>query len=79
MNFTMEGDVVPGPPVNCLTLTLPDDVIAQDLEKGLVSDEPVVLVHRRGVEVIVDVECLREDDVSVVTDRLVDQLDRLQP
>jgi seryl-tRNA(Sec) selenium transferase len=79
MSFTMEGDVVAGPPVNCLTLSLPDDTTAQEFEKGLTSEEPTVLVHRRGSQVIVDVECLHEDDVDILGRRLADQLARVQP
>jgi D-glucosaminate-6-phosphate ammonia-lyase len=79
MNFTMEGDVVPGPPVNCLTLSLQPDVVAEEFEKGLASEEPVILVHRRGAQVIVDVECVLQEDVGVLAERLAEQLGRVKP
>jgi D-glucosaminate-6-phosphate ammonia-lyase len=79
MNFTMENVAVPGPPVNCLTFDLPDEVTAAEFEKGLEMEDPVVLVHRRGAGIIVDVECVHEDDVDTLAHRLAEQLGRVQP
>jgi L-seryl-tRNA(Ser) seleniumtransferase len=67
MFFTMEETLVPGPPVNCLVVHLPD---APAAHQALREGEPAIVCHLDGDRLVVAVDAMAAGDESLVAARL---------
>lgn len=75
MHLTMQETLRPGP-VNCLRIDFgPYAALgAAEVEAALAAGDPAIALHLREGELIVDVECVSDDDARVIASRLRDAL-----
>jgi L-seryl-tRNA(Ser) seleniumtransferase len=71
MFFTMEEELEPSP-INCLVVRVDPEsgISAEAVEASLQADNPSVLVHVRDDSLIVDVECVSDDEAELIGARL---------
>ncbi len=72
MSFTMDEQLV-DEPVNCLTIRSADDA-ASGVVGRLAAGDPSILVHAVDGLIVVDVECMDEDEAALVGRRLREEL-----
>ncbi len=75
MHLTMLETLRPEP-VNCLRVLLGPYAArgAAEVEAALAAFDPAIALHLRESEIIVDVECVSEDDARVIGSRLRQEL-----
>lgn len=71
MCFTMEEELQPEP-INCLVVRVAptSGLNAAQVEAQLRAGNPAIYVHVRGDDLIVDVECVDDWEVEIITERL---------
>lgn len=74
MCFTMQETLVPEP-VNCLVVRPGGGAeSAQHVAAALAAGDPSILVHAMGGDIVVDVECVSDDEAVLIGRRLRDAL-----
>lgn len=73
MCFTMQETMVPEP-INCLSVRPAAPRVASSVVQRLAAGDPSILVHEIDGSIVVDVECVSEDEAELIGKRLREEL-----